>query len=50
MEEDARIKAENANATYRQHLTATNATRHRYYEVHLPEMITVIYKKRFFLF
>jgi hypothetical protein len=42
MEEDARNKAEAANATYKQHLNATNATRHEYYEVHLPRMITVI--------
>lgn len=42
MEEDARNKAEAANATYKQHLNSTNATRHDYYEVHLPRMITVI--------
>ncbi|CAB5133239.1 unnamed protein product [Rhizophagus irregularis] len=40
MEEDARNKAEAANATYKQHLNSTNATRHDYYEVHLPRMIT----------
>ncbi|RIA82502.1 Rho GTPase activation protein [Glomus cerebriforme] len=42
MEEDARNKAEAANATYRHHLTTTNATRHDYYEVHLPRMITTL--------
>ena len=42
MEEDARNKAEAANATYRYHLSNTNKTRHDYYEVHLPQMITVI--------
>jgi hypothetical protein len=42
MEEDARNKAEAANATYRHHLSTTNKTRHEYYEEHLPRMITVI--------
>ncbi|GES88458.1 RhoGAP-domain-containing protein [Rhizophagus clarus] len=42
MEEDARNKAEAANTTYKLHLTATNATRHDYYEKHLPRMITTL--------
>ena len=50
MEEDARNKAEAANASYKQHLFATNTTRHEYYEIHLPRMITVIYKKKRFSF
>ncbi|CAI2176178.1 15309_t:CDS:10, partial [Funneliformis geosporum] len=42
MEEDARNKAEAANATYKQQLLAANTARHDYYDVQLPSIITTL--------
>ncbi|CAG8585031.1 4608_t:CDS:10, partial [Ambispora gerdemannii] len=42
MEEEASKKAALANENYKSQLSYTNATRHDYYNVHLPRMITAL--------